>query len=141
MRSKVNGTYQAKTFLSTVTFDAGLAHISNIQKLISACPDQHIYCLASCNLIKTSFGAVVTLYACRVMSSRSSLTILSYLCMILTITYPASVRANCCPRQILGPPLNGRNSHPGFLPTQRSGLNSSASGPQMSFRRCIACTT
>ena len=33
-------------------------------------------------------------------------SILSNRCRILTIVYPISVRANCCPMQILGPPLN-----------------------------------
>ena len=43
------------------------------------------------------------------------------------------------PRQIRGPPLNGMYSQvrEDAFSSHRSGLNSSASGPQMSFRRCI----
>jgi len=50
-------------------------------------------------------------------------------CNILTSTYPASVNAYCCPKQILGPPLNGKYSHPGLKVSHLSGLNSSASAP------------
>src|SRR5687768_350734 len=42
-------------------------------------------------------------------------------CANLTVTYPASVNAYCCPKQILGPPLNGRYSQPGRRCSQRSG--------------------
>jgi len=35
---------------------------------------------------------------------------------------------------LLGTKLTGKYSHPVFLPSQRSGLNSSASGPHISFR-------
>lgn len=44
------------------------------------------------------------------------------------------------PKQILGPPLNGRKPHPGLSPSHRSGLNSSTSGPNISSRRCKAHT-
>src|SRR5699024_6206851 len=55
--------------------------------------------------------------------------ILSYSCKILTIVYPISTIANCCPIQILGPPLNGMNCHGlGVQPeVQRSGWNSEGS--------------
>lgn len=39
--------------------------------------------------------------------------------------------------QILGPPLKGRYSHPGLSFSHLSGLNSSASSPYRSFRRCM----
>lgn len=50
-------------------------------------------------------------------------------CIILTVTKLASVSAYCCPRQIRGPPLNGRYSQPGRRFSQRSGRYIAASGP------------
>ena len=53
-------------------------------------------------------------------------------CSILTTTYDTSFSANRCPRQMRGPPLNGRYAHPGFrslLVSHRSGRNSAASAP------------
>lgn len=56
----------------------------------------------------------------------------------LTMVYAISAYANCCPIQILGPPLNGINVHGlGDQFLHLSGLNSSASGPKISFLRCI----
>ena len=49
-------------------------------------------------------------------------------------------RQNSRPRHILGPPLNGRYSQPGFRPIHRSGLNSSESAPQYSGILCITWT-
>lgn len=62
------------------------------------------------------------------------------LCINLTVVYPASVSAYCCPMHTLGPPLKGRYSHVGRICSHRSGLNSSASEPKYSGRRCIAHT-
>ena len=60
----------------------------------------------------------------------------------LTIKNPASVSANCCPKQTLGPPKNGKKLQGpgGTLPfsSHRPGLNSLASSPQRSSLRCIA---
>jgi len=70
----------------------------------------------------------------------SLLSIFSNSCTNLTNVYPASVNANCCPTQILGPPLKGKYPHPTRRVSQRSGLNSSASSPYRSFRRCMEYT-
>jgi len=47
------------------------------------------------------------------------------------------MEVNTRPKQTLGPPEKGMNCQPSFLPSQRLGLNSSASSPQISCRRCI----
>lgn len=62
--------------------------------------------------------------------ARSVGSIASNCCNILTNTKLASVRANCWPRQIRGPPLKGRNCHAGILCSNLAGLNSFASSPQ-----------
>ena len=44
-------------------------------------------------------------------------------------------------KQVLGDILlTGKNSHPTFFPSHRSGLNSSTSGPHISALRCMTCT-
>ena len=48
-----------------------------------------------------------------------------------------AVKKTDLPGQILGPPLNGKKLNPGNNPSHRSGLNSAASEPQRSVRRCI----
>jgi hypothetical protein len=54
-------------------------------------------------------------------------------CRILTTVYPISVRANCCPMQILGPPLNGTYVQDlGVQEFQREGSNFSGSGKAFS---------
>jgi hypothetical protein len=127
------------------------------------------YPRASCNLTCTPDAEqLVRVRLCFGAGSGSRFSIRSNRWMRRTVTYDASVRANCSvlmvsaltvrsdgrsgasmatrregyirPRQILGPPLNGKYSHPTFLPTHRSGLNSSASSPQRSLRRCMTCT-
>lgn len=45
-------------------------------------------------------------------------------------------KSNSRPMQILGPPLNGRNSQDSRRDSHRDGLNSSTSGPYTSCLRC-----
>lgn len=66
-------------------------------------------------------------------------------CMRRTTTYPVSTNALCWPRHTRGPPLKGKYAQRGrsgvsVFSSQRPGRNSSASGPYISGRRCIAHT-
>lgn len=67
----------------------------------------------------------------------------SNLCIILTIVYPISVKANCCPIQILGPPLKGMYVQLfGVHFSQRSGQYSEAcgkSGDSAGYRSILRC--
>lgn len=55
-----------------------------------------------------------------------------------SVNVPYHVKGSCKNVQILGPPLKGRYSQPGLRCSHRSGLNSSASSPYKSLRRCSA---
>ena len=65
-------------------------------------------------------------------------------CTRRVTTYPASISALCCPKHMREPPLKGRYAQPGRSgfseSSQRPGLNSSASDPYTSGKRCIVHT-
>lgn len=97
-------------------------------------------------------NAICSFHSC----STSRLSIDTNSCINRTMVYEASVNANCWPRQIRSPPLKltflpsadiafgdaaftyGIKPHPGRsdASSQRSGRNSSASGPNVSVKRC-----
>lgn len=70
----------------------------------------HIFVSASASQrpTRTPFAGLITISHLQIISpSFQYLSILSNLCRILTTVYPISVKANCCPIQMRGPPLKG----------------------------------
>ena len=70
-------------------------------------------------------------------SVRAYCSVYVYYVILVATPWPNISSEHSRPIQILGPPLNGRNPHPGFMVSHLSGRNSFASSPQISLRLCI----